>query len=115
MKSQYEGTCPVCSSQWKINDEIFLSKVNGSWIKCIDKECFQQQGGKIEQPKSKFQSSKFPITEAPKIFTIAEELLESFKTKRGIQHEGSPSKLTISEEAQTLASIFHSLSLGYKP
>jgi len=117
MKSQYEGTCPVCSKSWQVNDEIFLSKVNDSWVKCTDKECFTQQGGKVFEggTKKPFVSQKIPLENAPKVFALAETLLESFKTKRGIQHTASPNKLTEEQELQAIESFFKTLSGSYKP
>ena len=125
MKSQYEGTCPVCSAEWKVNDEIFLSKVNGSWIKCTDKECFEQQRGKIEQPKSsKFTSNKFPITEAIPIYRLAETILEEFQKKRFVRIDPNSATtatvklndvLSAEQEAVFIESMFRTLSGNFKP
>jgi len=135
MKSQYEGTCTVCSKSFKVNDEIFLSKVNDSWVKCVDKECFMQQGGKIFEggTKKPFVSQKIPIDDATKVFALAETLLESFKTKRKLWPrttvesasnvgtiEFSPASetmipLTTEEELQGVESFFKTLSGSYKP
>jgi len=117
MKSQYEGSCPVCSKSFKVNDEIFLSKVNDSWIKCVDKECFIQQGGKVFEGGSKkpFVSQKFPIGDHKKVFEKAEALLDSFKKKREKDHGENIAKLTIAEELQAVESFYKTLSGSYKP
>ena len=139
MKSKYASKCPKCERDWAVGDEIFMSKSSdgNTWIKCSDKECFESQGGKISEGggKKPFVSQKFPITEVPQIFCLAETLLDSFKTKRHLIQTASNTfnvngtsetittdlniekfePLTTSEELQAVESFFKSILGGCKP
>lgn len=109
LASQYDGTCPVCNTSFKIGEQIFLQKgKDGKWIKCKDEECFKQQGGEIkEKSQGKFTSNKFPITDATKIYNLAEELTNSFIQK----NNGLPVEI----KAQFFESMFKTLSGNFKP
>ena len=114
MKSKYAGSCPKCQKEWKVDDEILISKSSdGGWIKCSDKQCFESQGGKISEGSARksFVSQKFPITESERIYDKAELILDSFKTKRKDQED----TLTIAEEAVFIESLVRTLSGNFKP
>jgi hypothetical protein len=34
-----------------VGDEVHLSKKDDKWIKCMDLECFKEQGGEIKEKK----------------------------------------------------------------
>lgn len=112
MKSNYAGKCVKDESHtWLVDDEIFISKgTDDKWIMCKDKECYIAQGGKIQEKKfNKFQSNKFPITEAIPIYNLTEELLKLFKNNRkGIA-------IPIEQEIVFVESIFRTLSGNFKP
>ena len=122
MKSKYAGSCPKCSKAFVIDDEIFISKVGESWIKCIDKACFESQGGKVFEGKKGFQVNKHSITEAEAIYNKAEGILDSFMQKRlkdGLHHvrpqDGKLEGFTINEESIFILSMFRTLSGNFKP
>lgn len=110
-KSAYAGTCKKDQTHsWNINDEVFMQKKDdGNWIICNNEECFKSQGGTIEEAKQKFQASKFPISDAIKLYELSESILTSFQNKRKDQ------KLPIEEQAVFVESIFKTLSQGFKP
>ena len=111
MKSQYAGSCPKCSKAFVVGDEIFITKVGESWIKCVDKECFESQGGKVfEGGKGKFQSQKHPITVAGDLYALSEKILQEFKDKR--KEQGA---LSTNDEAVFIMSFFRTLSGNFKP
>ena len=123
MPSQYEGECKLCNKAFKKGDQIHISKVNEEWVKCVDEDCFKEQGGKVFEKKAggkfggKFVSQKFPIGDAPKIFCLAEELLETFYKKRDSNAEEATheERLGIEQEAIAIESIFRTLSQNFKP
>ena len=121
MPSQYDGGCKLCQNKFKKGDQIHISKVNNEWVKCTDVDCFKEQGGKVFEKKEggfkKFTSQKFPIGDAPKLFCLAEELLESFYKKRDSNGDGtiSEERLPIEQEAIAIESIFRTLSQNFKP
>ncbi|MBC8548289.1 MAG: hypothetical protein H8D23_01435 [Candidatus Brocadiales bacterium] len=116
MPSQYEGECKLCNKAFKKGDQIHISKVNEEWVKCVDEDCFKEQGGKVFEKKAggkfggKFVSQKFPIGDAPKIYCLAEELLKTFYSNREAKDI-----LTIDQEAIFMESIFRTLSQNFKP
>ena len=112
MKSNFAGSCPKCSKTFDAGTEIFISKVGDKWIKCIDKDCFLAQGGKISEGKKPFTPNKPAITEAVKLFQLAEELLKSFKTPR---KDADRHSLSINEESIFIMSLFRTLSGNFKP
>lgn len=118
-ENQAKYSCSKCSEKFIKDKEIFMQKKDdGSWFSCHSLECFKSQGGTVEEKKSfgdKFTSSKFPIESVPEVFALAEELLYSFKKKRGIQHDGNTTKLTLAEELQAVESFFKSILGGCKP
>ena len=114
--------CKVCGKTPNEGDEMWMQNLgddtNKKWIASPHEECFKklQENPELgKQNKKQFVSQKFPIGDASKIFCLAEELLESFKKKRGLQHDASQSKLTMPEELQAIESFFKTLSGGYKP
>ena len=129
MESQYDGECTLCHKTFKKGEQIHISKVGDKWVKCTDEVCFKEQGGKVYEKKSgtggRFTSAKFPIGDAPKIYCLAEELLEQFYKKRADQtvqgSDGfeepsmSPVKLPIEQEAVFIESIIRTLSQNFKP
>ena len=121
-EQQSHYSCSKCGEKFIKDKEIYMQKKDdGSWFSCHSLECFKSQGGTVEEKKSfgggggKFTSSKFPITDAPKVFDMAETLLEAFKIKRGAHHSASNNKLTIEQELQAIESFFKTLSGGFKP
>ena len=42
---KYAGNCKICGSDWKVGEQIFYQKDPKAI--CIDKECFEEQGGKF--------------------------------------------------------------------
>ena len=119
-ENQAKYSCGKCGEKFIKDKEIFMQKKDdGTWFSCHNLECFKSQGCIVEEKKSfgggKFTSSKFPITDAPKVFDMAETLLEAFKIKRGAHHSASNNKLTIEQELQAIESFFKTLSGGFKP
>lgn len=128
MESQYDGECSLCHNKFKKGEQIHISKVGDKWVKCTDETCFKEQGGKVYEKKSgsggRFTSAKFPIGDAPKIYCLAEELLEQFYKKRGTVEgtdgfdqtvQGVESRLPIQDEAVFIESVFRTLSQNFKP
>jgi len=121
MESQYDGECKLCHTEFKKGTQIHISKVNNEWVKCTDEACFKEQGGKVFEKKAggfkgKFVSQKFPIGDAPKIFCLAEELLETFQKKRSVASDTQiDDKMSTSEEAIFIESVFRTLSQNFKP
>jgi len=114
---QANYSCGKCGEKFIKDKEIFMQKKeDGSWFSCHNLECFKSQGGTVEEKKSfggkSFASSKFPIKDVPEVFTMAETLLDTFKTKRNANEN---EKLTIAEELQAIESFFKSILTGCKP
>lgn len=114
---QANYSCGKCGEKFIKDKEIFMQKKeDGSWFSCHNLECFKSQGGTVEEKKSfggkPFASSKFPIKDVPEVFTMAETLLDTFKTKRNANEN---EKLTIAEELQAIESFFKSILTGCKP
>jgi hypothetical protein len=42
---KYAGNCKICGSDWKVGEQIFYQKDPKAI--CVDKECFEEQGGKF--------------------------------------------------------------------
>ncbi len=42
---KYAGNCKICGSDWRVGEQIFYQKEPKAI--CIDKECFEEQGGKF--------------------------------------------------------------------
>lgn len=117
--------CKVCDKTPNEGDQMWMQNLgdetNKKWIASPHEECFKklqenpELGKKEKQFNNRFTSSKFPVGDVPKIFLLAETLLDSFKKKRGIQHDASQSKLTSAEELQAVESFFKSILGGCKP
>ena len=116
--------CKVCGKIPNVGNEMWMQNLdddtNKKWITSPHEECFKKlqenpELAELTYTKKPFVSQKFPITEVPQIFCLAETLLDSFKTKRGIQHEASTTKLTIAEDLQAVESFFKSILGGCKP
>ena len=45
MSSKYSGKCNLCEKSWNVGEQMFYQK--DPKCMCIDKECFEKQGGKI--------------------------------------------------------------------
>jgi len=53
MKGRFPGKCKSCGSTWREGDEIYYQKnQDNSNYKCIDKECFIEQGGTMNDKQS---------------------------------------------------------------
>jgi|APSaa5957512535_1039671.scaffolds.fasta_scaffold04437_6 hypothetical protein len=121
MESQYDGECVLCHKEFKKGTQIHISKVNDSWVKCTDETCFKEQGGKVYEKKSggkfggKFVSQKFPITDAPKIYELAEGLLNCFLKHPDRQTESEDWLLRAEDQAIFIESMFRTLSQNFKP
>jgi len=121
MESQYDGECILCHKEFKKGTQIHISKVNDSWVKCTDEQCFKEQGGKVYEKKSggkfggKFVSQKFPIGDAPKLFCLAEELLEKFLNDEKRKTESEDWLLSAETQAVFIESIFRTLTQNFKP
>tara|TARA_R110000787_G_scaffold214765_2_gene323918 strand:+ start:97 stop:507 length:411 start_codon:yes stop_codon:yes gene_type:complete len=42
---KYAGNCKICGSDWRVGEQIFYQKDPKAI--CVDKECFEEQGGKF--------------------------------------------------------------------
>jgi len=121
MPSQYDGECNLCHKEFKKGDQIHISKVNNEWVKCTEEDCFKEQGGKIYEKKKtgaggRFVSQKFPIGEAPKLFCLAEELLETFYNQRKLDGtQADTARLPLDQEAIFIESMFRTLTQNFKP
>jgi len=114
--------CKICNKIPNEGDEMWMQNLgddtNTKWIASPHEECFKklQENPELgKQNKKPFVSQKFPIGDVPKVFALAETLLDAFKKKYGIQHDASTSKLTIEQELQAIESFFKTLSGSYKP
>ncbi len=117
------GKCYPCKScqktptvgQDRYYEKITVTGQDGGktevWAGCVDFECFKKQGGSSEpaQQKKPFTPTKFPITDAPKIMNLAEEMLAAFLNKR------KDDTLTMENQSIFIESIFRTLSSCYKP
>ena len=107
--------CKKCKNLAIVGKDIYIQKnEDNTWVSCADLECFKSQGGTVEEKKSfgggkSFTSSKFPITEATRIYNMAEELLKTFKKSR----EGK--EISIAEEIVFIESMVRTLSGNFKP
>ena len=119
MESQYDGECMLCHKTFKKGEQIHISKVGDKWIKCTDEVCFKEQGGKVYEKKQtgngRFTSSKFPIGDAPKIYCLAEELLDQFLKDPKRQTESEDWLLRAEDQAVFIESMFRTLSQNFKP
>ena len=141
-ENQAKYACGKCGEKFIKDKEIYMQqKDDKSWFSCHNLECFKSQGGTVEEKKSSggkpFASSKFPIGDVPKIFALAETLVESFKKKRNLSQSittdsvniedfnGSNNTtdlsvenfkpLTTEQELQAVESFFKSILTGCKP
>jgi hypothetical protein len=85
-----------------------MEKKGETWIICKNEDCFTQQGGTIDAPRQggKFQSNKIPISEVTRIFNLATELTNPYKSL----HQN----ITPETEAQFMESIFKTVSGNFK-
>lgn len=106
--AKFAGTCQVCNTDYKVNEDVFMQKDGEKWIICKDESCFKQQGGTVDEPKQKgkFTPSRLPLSKAPEVYAQAELLLNQFKEKRG--------NIPIEIEAQFVESMFKTLSSSYR-
>ena len=85
-KPSFPGTCAVCGKSFTTNDEVYMDKEDGKeWIICIDKECYDKQGGRAIESKDgkpRFTPTKFPINDFGRLYALAQERLDSFITYR---------------------------------
>jgi len=116
--------CKVCSKTPNEGDQLWMQNIgteeNKKWIASPHEECFKklQQNPEIGKKTGgkPFVSQKFPIADAPQIYNLCEELLNSFYKKRGIVHDALENKrLSIEQEAIFIESTFRTLSTGFKP
>ncbi len=116
--------CKKCGKVGVVGQERFYEKKGDDWLGCIDKECFIAQGGSTEPATKsgggKFTPNKPSITEAPKLFDLAETFLDSFIKKRKETHHVNPQNATIedfstNEESIFILSMFRTLSGNFKP
>ncbi|MBF86337.1 MAG: hypothetical protein CL489_17925 [Acidobacteria bacterium] len=53
MKGKFGGNCKVCGSKWRVDDDFYWHKnQDNSTVKCIDLECFKEQGGTLNDKQS---------------------------------------------------------------
>ena len=108
---QANYACRICNEKFTEEKEIYMQKKDdGTWFSCHNFECFKSQGGTVEEKKS-FASSKFPITDAEKIYEKSRLILESFLKN----YANETTDLSLHEKAIFIESIFQTLSTGYKP
>ena len=111
--------CRVCDKTPNEGDEMWMQNLgddtNKKWITSPHEECFKKlqenpELGKKQSTGNRFTSSKFPITEAPALYNMAESFLETFMEKR---KEKEP--LTVGEQVVFIESVFRTLSGNFKP
>ena len=115
--------CKKCGKVGVVGQERFYEKKGDTWLGCINKECFIAQGGSTEQATKsggKFQVNKHSITEATKLYDLAETILDSFIKKRKETHHVNPQNATIEDystqdESVFILSMFRTLSGNFKP
>ena len=121
----FGGTCKVCNQSFNQGETICMEKAGDKWITCKDEDCFKNQGGTIDAPKTqggRFTSSKLPLSKAPEVYAMAEGFLGQFLGKRseivgadGFDQEVAQApEMPISEQAVFIESMFRTLSQNFK-
>ena len=78
IKGKYAGNCKICGNQSEVGDDIFYQKEPKAI--CVNKTCFEEQGGKFTPFKSGQTTftggwNKTPIvTKLPEDVTVSDEV-----------------------------------------
>lgn len=66
IKAKFVGSCKICGSDWSVGESIFYQKSPKAI--CVERECFDEQGGKLDN-KSSYQkkSEETIVAKIPEI------------------------------------------------